>query len=318
MKIAMVGTGGIAARHLEVLKTFPFVEIVAHVSRTQEKAGAAAAKWGGRAYTNIDVMLNAEELDAAWICTIPGAHGDIEQSLIENNSPFFVEKPLDSDGHAARHILRELDRKGLMAGVGYQWRAMDTLREVKNIISLKPPAMVIGSWLTKMPAPRWWGRKEESGGQMVEQATHLFDLARYLIGDAEVASSLATRTAHPNRPEADVAGASTASLLFDNGAIGVFNATCVLGKSESVNLTLVCDGVLITIKQTEVILSTADGARAIQSSTDAVANQDLAFLNAVREGDSSLMYCSYADAFETHKLCLSVARKSERSAVLSL
>ena len=153
---------------------------------------------------------------------------------------------------------------------------------------------------------------------MVEQATHLFDLARYLIGDAEVATSLVTRTAHPNRPEADVAGASTASLLFDNGAIGVFNASCVLGKSESVNLTLICDGVLITITQTEVTFSTADGAQLVQSSTDAVANQNLAFLSAVREKDPSLMYCSYADAFETHKLCLSVARKAERSAILSL
>jgi predicted dehydrogenase len=41
-----------------------------------------------------------------------------------------------------------------------------------------------GYWVGGMPGVWWWRRRDTSGGQAVEQTIHLFDLARYLFGEA--------------------------------------------------------------------------------------------------------------------------------------
>ena len=44
--------------------------------------------------------------------------------------------------------------------------------------------MIVGEYHVGTPAARWWRRRAESGGQFVEQACHLVDLARVLAGEA--------------------------------------------------------------------------------------------------------------------------------------
>ena len=44
----------------------------------------------------------------------------------------------------------------------------------------------------------------ESGGQVVEQATHLYDAARFLVGEGEVVAATSARAARAGFPDADV------------------------------------------------------------------------------------------------------------------
>ena len=116
MKVALIGTGYIAGRHAAAL-TGLGVEIVGHVGRSGVEE--AAARWGGRAYRDTAGLLAREEVDAAWICVPPAAHGEIEDALIERGVPFYVEKPIGVDLDVARRVDRALRDRGLMAGVGY-------------------------------------------------------------------------------------------------------------------------------------------------------------------------------------------------------
>ncbi|MBW6455641.1 MAG: Gfo/Idh/MocA family oxidoreductase, partial [Trueperaceae bacterium] len=70
LRVAMVGAGGFAARHLDVLARERGVETVGHVSRTLAAAEGQARRYGGRAHATIDELLVHERLDAAWI-TVP-------------------------------------------------------------------------------------------------------------------------------------------------------------------------------------------------------------------------------------------------------
>lgn len=166
MKIAMVGAGGIAARHLAALKTDGETEIVAHAARRPERAGAGAAHWGGRAYTASGQMLAEEEIEAVWICVPPGAHGPLEHDLIERDIPFFVEKPLDADCGMAEDIAEAVARRGTVTAVGYHWRALDTIPEVQAALAERPVRMAIGTWLTSTPPPVWWSDPLVGGGQL--------------------------------------------------------------------------------------------------------------------------------------------------------
>lgn len=303
MKIAMIGTGGIARRHLGVLDNESKIEIVGHVSPTATHAVAAAERWGGHAYTDYRTLLQHEAPDAVWICVPPNAHGTLEQDLIAASIPFFVEKPLAADLHTAEDIAAAVDQSGIIAGVGYHWRALDTLAEVRRTLADNPPHMVLGAWHDGTPPPRWWHTQAQSGGQMVEQATHVVDLARHLVGEADVIAGSAGHHPRAAYPDLDVATQSAALVRFNNGATGVFTATCLLGGAAAVHVQLVCDGLLITITQSSVTYDWGRERRDVRTGNDPFVTENRAFLDAVRRNDPSALLSSYADALRTHRLC---------------
>src|SRR4051794_8115342 len=96
-RVGFVGAGGIANRHIGNLLGFEDVIVVAIADPQLNRAKAAAARVGGRAYDRHEAMLDAEKLDAekldaVYVCTPPFAHGPPELACIERGLPFFVEK----------------------------------------------------------------------------------------------------------------------------------------------------------------------------------------------------------------------------------
>ena len=57
-------------------------------------------------------MLDAEGLDAAYVCVPPFAHGAPELAVFERGLPFFVEKPLAADLETAEQIATRGPRSG--------------------------------------------------------------------------------------------------------------------------------------------------------------------------------------------------------------
>ena len=303
MKIAMIGSGGIAERHLGTLATLPDVDVVGHVARTRASAERAAARHGGRAHPDVAALLAAEAPDAVWITVPPDAHGAIEDVVIGAGVPFLVEKPLAADRATAVAIGDRIARSGLVTAVGYQWRALDALDEVRRAIANHPVRMVLGAWHGALPEPAWWRSDSRGGGQMVEQATHVVDLARHLLGEAEV---LHAATVDPERPDTDVAAAVGATLRFDAGPLGMFTASNVAGSSVDVSLRLVCDGLQITITRDGTTFEDPRERRLSHRRVDPIREQNRAFLRAIREGDASIPYSRYADALLTHHLTFDV------------
>lgn len=307
----MIGAGGFAARHLEVLAREPGVEVVAHAARRLDAAQAQATRYGGRAFDDVAALLEAERIDAAWVCVAPAGHGAIERALVERGVPFFVEKPLSADRATAEDVGRRVAASGLITAVGYHWRALDALPELRARLAAGPSvAFVAGTWITSTPSPAWWQRHATSGGQMVEQATHLLDLARHLVGEARVLHAVADRPPRPAHPELDVASVSTATLRFASGALGTVTATCLLGASARVELQLMREGELITVTQGAVTYDDGRERREVRVVGDPVVAEDRAFLKAVRSGNPTAVVCSYADALGTHRLAHEVADAS--------
>ena len=310
MKVAVIGAGNIGSKHLGILAEEPGVEIAGIVTPSPERAAAAAGRWAVATYPSHEALLERERPDAVWVCVPPWAHGPIESALIERGIPFFIEKPLSADRDTAERIAQALGGAGLVTAVGYHWRAMDTLPEVRETLAANAPRMVLGAWHDAMPPPEWWRHQVTSGGQVVEQATHLFDAARYLVGEARVISSTAVRYGQAAYPDSDVADASAALLRFAGGATGVFTATCLLGGLATQHVEIVCEGLLITITRKGVTYDTGDSRREVPLGNDPFVAEDRAFLDAVRRNDPSLVASSYSDALLTHRLCFDVLEAS--------
>lgn len=312
MKVALVGTGGIAQAHLRTLAAEPDVEIVGHVSRSRERAEAAAQRWGGGAYTSLTNLLSTVQVEAIWITTPPHIHGELELELIEHGVPFLVEKPLAADRETPEKIAAALQASGLLAAVGYNFRAMDTLAGVRESLAANPPSLIMGNWNDKTPPPAWWHRQSSSGGQMVEQATHLVDLARYLVGEASCTAASAVYRDRGAYPDLDVDTSSAALLKFASGAQGVFSATCLLHGPTDVSLKFVCDGMLITLTREGAVYESAQERREVKLTNDSIKSENQAFLAAVRSGDRSSVFSDYADALLTHRLCFDILEASRK------
>jgi len=311
LRVAMIGAGGFARRHLDVLERLDDATIVAHQARRRDAAVAQARRYGGEGFDDVEAMLDRARPDAVWITVPPGAHGAIEATCIDRGVPFFVEKPLAADLETAERIAAALDRAGGLAAVGYHWRALDTLDELRERIASLEVRMARGSWHGATPPPRWWHRRASGGGQIVEQATHVLDLARHLLGDAEVLAASAPLTARAAYPDSDVAPASAALLRFERCPIGSFTATCALGGAAEIELTLFAEGLHVVIDQGSVRYDDGTVRREVRRREDPVERENRAFLEALRSGDPERVVCDYRDALATHRLTAGIQRLAD-------
>jgi len=191
MKIGFVGTGGIANYHLEHLMKIKEAEIVALCDVVEERAKETAKKCKGAFYTDYRKMLDKEKLDALYICIPPFAHQGQELLAAEKGIPFFVEKPIALSLDYAKKVEEKVAKNNLITSVGYQDRYQDIIDYVKKVLAGRKIGLFLGYWMGGMPTVSWWRKKEESGGQAVEQTTHIFDLARYIFGEVEKVAAFA-------------------------------------------------------------------------------------------------------------------------------
>jgi predicted dehydrogenase len=312
LRLGLIGAGSVTGQHLPVLKALGRTELVGVVSRTPDRATATAVEWGGRAFTDTEQMLDEQKPDVAMVCLPPYLTSAACELLAHRGIPFLTEKPLAADPESPARVARLVEERNLVTAVGYQWRALDFLPEVRARIAERPPRLLVAHWLGGTPPPAWWHRVDQGGGQVVEQATHQYDFARALLGEATVLAAAAGHYPRPNEADVDVAAVASALLRFESGAIGSFSNTRLLA-SDLIQVVLVSDGLQITIGlrgwPAQVWTATFEddaGVRRVTSGANPFVAQDAAFLDAVAANDPTLVFCTYADALRTDRLTRAV------------
>ena len=318
LRVAVIGPGWIGRRHLELLSSEDGVELVGVVGRSIDATGEAAARFGGRPYADVEAMLDHERPDAVWVCVPPDGHGALERLLLDRGVHLFIEKPLAADLETPEVIARAVAASDLVVGVAYHWRALDTLHAVEDTLAGRPVRLVVGAWHDSLPGTAWWRVHRKSGGQLVEQATHIVDLSRRLVGEARVMAATADRHPNPAHPSMDVADVTTALLRYEGGAAGTFTATCILETPGPRELRLIADGLEIAISESGVTFEgSATGpnaaARRIPTGNDPYREENRVFLAAIRSGDKSQLLSTYADALATHRLTTAIRAAAEAS-----
>jgi predicted dehydrogenase len=316
LELGFIGAGGIARAHLANLQAVEGIAVraVSDVNPTRAEEFAAQAR--AKAYTCCNDMLEAETFDALYICLPPGAHGGLEIEVAELGIPFYIEKPVHLDLMAAAEVSRIVAEKELITSAGYQLRYSDAVKSAAEFLSGREVALAQGFYVGGLPGASWWRRRDLSGGQVVEQSTHMFDLLRYLLGDAETVFARASSGAMADVEGYDVDDASVALLEFSSGAVGHVVSACVLTDGGEREVSMRLDGRSFTLRLRPDSLHVADGgeSRAQEFSLPRggwMGRADRAFINAVRTGDPSGICSSYASGVRTLALTLAVNRSIE-------
>ncbi|MDQ3810012.1 MAG: Gfo/Idh/MocA family oxidoreductase, partial [Chloroflexota bacterium] len=146
---------------------------------------------------------------------------------------------------------------------------------------------------------------------------HIFDLARYLVGEVSSVYALAARTTRADYPHADVSDVSTATLQFASGAVGNIASTCLLGWPHRIGLHLFCDRLAIELSEFELMVDVGQG-RPIQTAVgDPFVREDRDFVDAV-QGKPNRVRAPYGEALKTHRLATAAAQSARDGRVLSL
>lgn len=306
LQIGIIGTGGFAAHHVRTLTAMKDVTIAAVCGTSQEKAAQFAQGLPSAAsYTSVPDMLDGHKLDAVYICVPPFAHGDIELELIARNIPFLIEKPLGVDLATPSTILEAIESKRLITSVGYHWRYQDATTKAKELLADHTPGMALGSWNGGMPGVYWWRQAAGSGGQFVEQTTHIVDLLRYCLGEVvEVYAAYAL--VHPrSRNEAEnitVPDVGTVTLKLESGAIANISNTCMLPVGHDTGLKIFTDLGVLELGPTGLKEIAATYTTQYHNRNNCYQLENEAFINAVRTGDTSGILSTYADAWRTQQV----------------
>lgn len=306
VRIGFIGAGGIANHHFNQLPRIERATLVAFADVMEDRAKAAAARFNGRAYTDYRQMLDKEQLDAVYICLPPFAHGDPEHAVIERGLAMFVEKPLSTDMGVARKIAGMVTEKGLITCVGYNWRYMDGTDRALEILAGKRPALAIGYWIGGTPGVAWWRVKAQSGGQTVEQTTHVFDIARYLMGEVTMVYAAASYGLVHDMPNYDVEDASSVSLTFESGAVATILSSCVADQGYGAEIHVLARGVTVKLGTGKLIVEEVGKTTTYPAQNNPYQRESELFLAAVESGDASAIRSPYQDSLKSLAVTLAI------------
>jgi len=306
LKIGIAGTGWFGMMHAEKLARLEGVEIAAFTATSQQKAEAAAAKYkGARGFDSLTDMLDAVKLDAVYICVPPFAHGSMELALAERGIPFLVEKPIGVDLETPSAIVKAVSDKGLITSVGYHFRYMDGTRRAKELLGDRQLAMALGYWMGGMPGVSWWRSMAGSGGQFVEQTTHIVDLLRYVAGEVkEVYAAYGSRVMAEKEENVTVSDVGSVVLKLESGVIATISNTCAIPAGDRSGLHFYTDKGVLELGHGGLTDITAGVRTEYANANDPYDAENAAFLHAVRTGDTTLIASTYSDAWKTHQVTM--------------
>jgi predicted dehydrogenase len=306
IRVGLVGAGGVGARHARTLAAIDDVELVGIVDALPGACDALADELDVPIVDTVDRLLQ-QSLDAVWLCVPPFAHGDLELTVLRAGLPFFVEKPLAADLATAERVAEAVAAAGVPTATGYHWRHLDTVAHAREVLATSPPRLVTVTWQDKVPPPAWWRAAALSGGQVVEQATHVLDLARVLAGEVVGVHACAAPSSDPSR---DVADATTAVLTFASGAVGTLAATCTLGAKGRAGIDVAADGVLVELTETLLRVSGIDGPEDLRPAVDGRLVVDRAFVDVLSGRPAAPGLVDYAEALRTHRVACAIAESA--------
>lgn len=317
-RVGVVGAGWIAAVHCRVLGRFEDVSVAAIASRRPEPAAKLAGSIDGspaRVFEDYRSMLDGGELEAVFVCVPPGLESEVSLAVVERGLPLFTEKPIALEDAAPERIAAEIERRGLVSAVGYQWRYLDVVDRARELLAERPAHLVLGSWLGETPGVEWWTQRSRSGGQIVEQATHIYDLARFLVGEYEPVAASGRRVERAAHPTSDIQDVTQTSLRFAGGAIGSIVTTSLLAQAHRVEIETISDDLALTLAVLDHRLQIRQGSEVSVFAPPSVFDTpyergNRAFVDAV-QGKPNRIRSPYADALLTHRATIAASRLAE-------
>jgi myo-inositol 2-dehydrogenase / D-chiro-inositol 1-dehydrogenase len=309
LRAAVIGAGWIGRKHLDVLTGRDDVTVAA-VCDLDEAAATEAAPPGAAAFTDWRELLDSASPDAVWVCTPPRGHRPPAVAALERGIAVYLEKPIARTLDDADEIVATAMASEAVCAAGYQWRALRALEEVRQLLAGRAVSFLVGLSVGGTQARPWFLSQAEGGGVLLERGSHHIDLARAVAGEIEAvhAAASSVRLAPRDGLQADIDDAVTMVLHFASGGLGTVVAAWTRdGAPGSHWAEVAADGVRLRLDlDPHFRLSGVSDGTSISAAADPdpFVRSDDRFIEAVRVGEPSQVFCSPSDALRALAVAL--------------
>lgn len=230
LRAGILGCGDFANRHAQILTQLPEeVALVAFCDRNEWKARAFEEKYApgqAQVYTSYRSMFNRAKLDFVVICLPPYGHTDEVELAAEHNIHVMIEKPIALTSEKGWQMVEAVEKANIKTQVGFMFRFGEAVEHLKQLtLQGNPIGLMSARYFCNALHAAWWRDKEKSGGQVLEQAIHLFDLMRYLIGEPVSVYSRQENLFHQEMEDYTIEDVSASVISFQHGGLGIVYAT---------------------------------------------------------------------------------------------
>ena len=230
IRVALIGAGNLATSvHYPCLASLPDVELAATCDLIEDKAKAAAEKFGiPRVFTDFEAMLEEVDPQVVYAITMPQHLYEPAATVLQQGRHLFVEKPLGLTTKQAQMLAYFAAENSCLTAVGFQRRHIPALTAMKA--KLEKPGPIHQATVSFLKGGRDLSAPAGIYGGAIDNLTcdmiHAVDNMRFLCGGEveELAAHVCARyIPGPYNNE------FTALASFSTGAVGVLNCSYVTG-----------------------------------------------------------------------------------------
>lgn len=239
IRIGVIGTSWWAdLYHLPVFSTDERVKIVAICGRNRERAQAMATKYDiPQIFTDYRAMIVQGGLQAIVISTPDDEHFPMTMAALDAGLHVLCEKPLALNAAHAKTMYERAEATDRRHLTLFSWRWLPHYRYIRDLISQGELGRIEHMQLSFIAGGgrnqhySWRVDPQHANGIIGDSGSHMFDLARYLVGDiARVNARLIStmhRTGLDGQPMTSACDAATAMIEFANGAQATIEVSMV-------------------------------------------------------------------------------------------
>jgi len=144
---------------------------------------------GVKTYSSLEEVLADPSVDLVSLCTPDYTHPGLGAKVLEAGKHLYLEKPIGVRLSDCAPLLEAARRSNRTVGVAYEFRLNPAVLKIKQAIQEDrigtPEAFSLYHYRNSFrrdKVGKWIQKRELSGGLLVEETCHWFDLARYLMG----------------------------------------------------------------------------------------------------------------------------------------
>ena len=247
IRIAIIGTGGIAHEHMKAyLALKDRCRVAALMDIIPGKAARFAEEFGLSCDTyedHRDILLR-EDIDLVDVCTPPYCHASVTADALRSGKNAVCEKPMAASLEECDEMLKARDESGKILSIIAQNRFRKPIRDLKALIDSGIAGPVrhaqIDScwWRAHNYYDLWWRGtwEKEGGGCTLNHAVHHIDMLGWMMGLPQKVTSVMANTAHDNAEVEDL----SVSVMEYPGALATVTAS-VVHHGEDQKLVFQCE-----------------------------------------------------------------------------
>lgn len=221
IRIAVVGANGaFGMKHLDGLANIVDAEVTVVSATSQEKADAAAAKYGvPNAVVGLDAVLECDDVDAVILATPTGLHAEQAKAVIAAGKHVEVEIPVADSVADAESVLAAADASDRVVMVGHTRRFNPSHQLVHDRIAsgdFNIQQMDVQTYFFRRTNTNAKGEARSWTDHLLwHHAAHTVDLFAYQAGKIVEANAMQG----PIHPELGIAMDMSIQLKSESGAI---------------------------------------------------------------------------------------------------